>query len=486
MLKDILSMSFGNLKRMKLRSFLTISGVVIGIGALVSMLSFGAGMQKNISDQYEQFGLLNTILVYPPKTLDESDSAKTVILNEDAIEALADLPGVRLAYPYDNFTVTVQFSDTIFECSAQTLPHSAMNTKMFSDYKSGGMFSSDSIKEVVVSDNFLENIGIYEPDSAIGKEVILSMKVTSIDSGIVSLVTNYTSKGYQIFRKFNLDSLNDASYRNRIATNELREAFKLFFDGFLNSNSEVRDTLKICGVIESWEGSRIKVKPIIIPVNTAANFSSSGFSSDPAKMLAAIKNGDLFDQNTDDSKKEFPQVTLDLDPSYSYETVRDSVEAMGFRYFSYIDNLQEIRKFFVYFNLALGVVGFIALTVAALGIVNIMVMSIIERYREIGILKSLGADEGKIKLIFLVESGAIGFIGSVFGIILGWIVTRICSIAAKYFIARQGGPEMEMFYLPLWLIVFALIFGIGISTLAGLFPAVRAAKVDPVKALRHD
>ena len=479
-------MSFGNLKRMKLRSFLTISGVVIGIGALVSMLSFGAGMQKNIADRYEQFGLLNTILVYPPKVTEDSDSSETILLDDDAVSALSGIPGVRLAYPYDNFKLNMEISDTSFECSAQTLPYSATGTKLFSQFEAGTAFRDDSSRQVIVTSDFLKLAGIESPDSAIGKQVVMSMKVTNIDSGLVKLAGNYASKGLAKFRSLNPDSLSHPAYRNRIISAELQEAMRLFFDGLMNSKSDIRDTLEICGVIEGDQGYQLNIKPVLIPMSTASRFSDSGIPSDPAKLLASIKNGDIFSLNTDNSKKEFPQVTLDLDPSCSYETVRDSVEALGFRYFSYIDNLQEIRKFFVYFNLALGVVGFIALTVAALGIVNTMVMSIIERYREIGILKSLGADEGKIKLLFLLESGAIGFIGSIFGIILGWIVTRICSVTAKYFIAKQGGPEMEMFYLPLWLIIFALIFGIGISSLAGLFPAIRAAKVDPVKALRHD
>ena len=471
---------------MKLRSFLTISGVVIGIGALISMLSFGAGMQKNISDQYDQFGLLNTMIVYPPKAVGKNDSTEVAVLNADAVASLSELPGVRLAYPYDNFTVTVRFADSVFESSAQTIPRSAMDLKLFSRYETGRAFDNDSSKEVVVTDRFFELVGIDDPDSVVGKDIVISMKVASIDSGIVKLANNYFSRGFSKFRRLSLDSLNDLSYRNKVITGEMGEAFKLFFDGFLNSKSEITDTLTICGVIESENVHAIKVKRIIFPIHTASKFSSAGFSSDPSKLLASMKNGDLFEQNPGNSNREFPQATLDLDLTFPYETVRDSVEALGFRYFSFIENLQEIRKFFIYFDLALGVIGFIALTVAALGIINTMVMSITERYREIGILKSLGADESKIKLIFLVESGAIGFIGSMLGLLLGWVVTRVCSIAAKIIIARQGGPEMEMFHLPIWLIVFAVLFGISISTLAGLLPAVRAAKVDPVKALRSD
>ena len=92
---------------------------------------------------------------------------------------------------------------------------------------------------------------------------------------------------------------------------------------------------------------------------------------------------------------------------------------MGFRTFSFAEEFDEIRKFFLFFNLALSLVGVIALVTAALGIVNTMLMSISERRREIGILKSLGAEDGDVRRLFLVESGLIGVMGSGLGIALG-------------------------------------------------------------------
>ena len=128
----------------------------------------------------------------------------------------------------------------------------------------------------------------------------------------------------------------------------------------------------------------------------------------------------------------------------------------------------------------------IALVTAALGIVNTMVMSIIERRREIGVIKSLGAGEGEIRLMFIAESGVIGMTGSVIGIICGWTVTRIISIIAKTVMERREMPVFELFALPLWLILLTICFGLGISLVAGFYPASRAARIDPVEALRSE
>ena len=113
-------------------------------------------------------------------------------------------------------------------------------------------------------------------------------------------------------------------------------------------------------------------------------------------------------------------------------------------------------------------------------------MSINERRREIGVLKSLGADDIHIRGLFLVESGVIGFAGTVGGILLGWGITRVVSVVARFYMRKENLPEVELFALPAWLILIALALGVGVSMLAGYYPAARAARVDPVQALRND
>ena len=166
--------------------------------------------------------------------------------------------------------------------------------------------------------------------------------------------------------------------------------------------------------------------------------------------------------------------------------MRDSVQALGFRCFSFAEQFSKLRKVFVYFNLALGVIGLIALISASLGIVNTMVMSILERTREIGVLKSLGADDRDIRLLFLVESGVIGAVGAAVGIVFGWLITRVASTVAKAIMAKDGFGDIELFAMPPWLILTALGIGIVVSLAAGYYPAARAARVDPVQALRAE
>jgi putative ABC transport system permease protein len=115
-----------------------------------------------------------------------------------------------------------------------------------------------------------------------------------------------------------------------------------------------------------------------------------------------------------------------------------------------------------------------------------MIMSILERTREIGILKSLGAEDAHVRALFLTEAAAIGFLGSVGGILLGLAVTGAASAVARAFMVRQEIPPMDLFHLPFWVALAAVAFGTLLSVMAGLYPAVRAARIDPVQALRRD
>ena len=159
---------------------------------------------------------------------------------------------------------------------------------------------------------------------------------------------------------------------------------------------------------------------------------------------------------------------------------------MGVGVFALADQLKEIKKAFLIMDSLLGAIGTIALIIAALGIINTLLMSILERTREIGIMKSVGGSENEIKFIFFVEAGCIGLIGAIFGLALGWLVTRIANSIMNSAIIKSDLGTVELFWFPVWLILGAIAFSIIISLAAGMYPAIRAARIDPVKALRHD
>jgi ABC-type antimicrobial peptide transport system permease subunit len=485
--RDLIVISTGNLRRMKLRTFLTTSGVLIAIAAFVSMLSFGAGNQEYIEGEFNRLGLFSTMQVYPkynPNRDPGPDTSNAPKLDRSALERIAAIPGVNLVYPFDAFTVTVRLNDSVFSSRAQALPSAAVKTRLFSTLLAGAPFDSNSARDVIISDDVLKRAGIGSPDSALGKALILSARVSTVDSGIAHVI------GYRpllrLARQFHVDSLRNKGYLSRFFRTETSEAFKRFLDGYMNAPMVVSDTLMICGVRESTRRGRLRGEQLIVPTATASRLSMGGPGDNVADIFGAMRSGTFFSSVRQENGKTYPQVTVDFDPKVYYKSISDSVEALGFRTFSFAAEFKEIQKMFLYFDLGLGVIGLIALITASLGIVNTMVMSITERRKEIGILKSLGADERDIRWLFLVESAVIGLVGTAGGIFFGWVITRVISLAARAYMQQQGIPEMDLFALPPWLFLTALGIGVGVAVMAGFYPAARAARVDPVEALRNE
>ena len=159
---------------------------------------------------------------------------------------------------------------------------------------------------------------------------------------------------------------------------------------------------------------------------------------------------------------------------------------MGFAAFSLLDASKSLRTFFSVFDLLLGIFGSLALAVATLGIVNTLVMAILERRREIGVLKALGAADSDVQQLFFVEAGVMGLCGGLLGVFFGWTLGRAITFGTNVYLKRQNLNPIELSSVPWWLVVSAIVFAILVSLAAGLYPASRAAKLNPVDALRYE
>jgi putative ABC transport system permease protein len=136
-------------------------------------------------------------------------------------------------------------------------------------------------------------------------------------------------------------------------------------------------------------------------------------------------------------------------------------------------------------DLLLGIFGSLALAVASLGIVNTLVMAILERRREIGVLKALGASNRDVRQLFFAEASVMGIAGGAFGVLLGWGIGRTIQFVTAAYLRQQGIPAENIWLVPWWLVLGAMVFSLMVSLAAGMYPASRAARLDPVEALRY-
>jgi putative ABC transport system permease protein len=182
----------------------------------------------------------------------------------------------------------------------------------------------------------------------------------------------------------------------------------------------------------------------------------------------------------------YSAVTARVKKPNDIQSVEDAVKKMGFNAFSILDASNSVKQVFNVLDIFLGIFGSLALTVASIGIVNTLVMAVLERRREIGIMKALGASDGDVKGLFFVEAGAMGIIGGVLGVAMGWLIGQIINIGANIYFKRQHYPPEQIWLVPWWLVGLAIGISILVSLLSGLYPASRAAKLDPVQALRYE
>lgn len=451
---DILLMALENLWRMKLRAFLTILGVIIGVAALVGMLSFGFGVQKNVADSFKKLDLFETIRVLPANQ-PEKDSTEVIYLDRDAVEKFKAIKGVKMAYGEDSFPAEVTLDDHTEKVQVQMLPFDLVSNKNYFTYKEGSPFESDSSFECVLRERFLDELLTDSSQS------IINQKIRVKTTGKADILSAFLSS------RLNAGENTISEFQARIVE---------FILSVMSPAEKTELFLTVSGVVEPDQNVKYRMKDVMIPLGLDSRIERLGFT-DPSDLLAAV---------SEKKRNDYPAVRVQLTYEAYHDTVKAQIEAMGFVVFSFSEEFDEIRQSFIIFDLILGLIGIMALSVASLGIMNTMMMSVSERKREIGILLSLGSDSNVIRLLFLAESAMIGLVGSIIGFFAGWGASRIMSMIASNVAEGQGGPPIDMFTMTPLLAGCAIAFGVLVSIIAGLLPANRAATIDPVRALRNE
>lgn len=184
----------------------------------------------------------------------------------------------------------------------------------------------------------------------------------------------------------------------------------------------------------------------------------------------------------------FSRAVVVVDEARHAQTVEEVLRDRGYTAFSVATVLSRIESFLAGITIAVSILTGIALFVAALGIANTMVTSVLERTREIGLWKAIGATSGQVRLVFLLEAALIGFAGGLVGLGAALLLRIPAEEIAKLLIAERSAFPVRggLFYVPVWLPLAGPALATAIAMVAALYPAHRAARVDPVRALHHE
>jgi ABC-type lipoprotein release transport system permease subunit len=217
--------------------------------------------------------------------------------------------------------------------------------------------------------------------------------------------------------------------------------------------------------------------------------STAGWLTEQTELFVPIQAGqDLFFRLPDVRGFGLSEATVMVDSERNVQGVLQEIRALGLNGFAALEHVERDRFIFALMLSVMTCVAAVAILVAAFGITNTMLMSVLERQREIGIMKSVGARERDIQSIFLVEGAAIGAVGSTLGLLLGFAVSFPADAWMRAMIEGQTPLPVTdpLFIFPPWLALAIPPIVVLVTILAALLPARRAVKLDPVAALRHE
>ena len=431
---DIFGYSFSAIKLRKLRAALTTLGVVIGIAAIVALLSITQGLQATLTKELNQGLSANTLIVTPGSNF----------LSGGGPNAGGGGGGFGGGGTTDNsgFKLYVNYTSEISELSSDITNSMAIISRT-------GYINAENLNRTVTINgvDFNQYTQFYST-TFVAASGTIPLNPTE-NQVVVGTRVNQPGQNGTIF--FGTGDTINVTWTNATVLPPTNETYPADVSGVLD---------KIGGFGIGGPSDT----GIYIPINKAQSF----FGTDQCDMiLVQIKNND---------NATITNVSKAITDHFSNQVSVVSATAV----------LTLLTSVFSILQLFLGGIAAISLLVAGIGIMNIMIVSLIERTREIGILKALGMKSRTVLTIFLGESIIIGLLGAVIGIISGWILANLTArILGSGFFGGGGGFQITPLLTP-EVLVGALAFGIGVSVIFALYPAWRASKLKPVEALRYE
>jgi len=433
--RDLFLMALRNLWKRKLRTALTVLGVVIGTASIVVMVSIGIGMNRGFAQQLESWGSLQVINVYPSGGMVYDDATgnmkqekKANELNAQAVERFRQMESVEAVSPVIQEYLYFSVGKYVAEASVMGIEPDTMAALGYS-VEEGRPLEAGDQKALV----FGGGVEFYDP------KLSWEMRYAA-DPPAVDLLNETINVSY------------DWNYGTRHADKSIKPI-----------------KMQAVGKTSAEGGNAWSV---FMPMDELQEIQKA------RQEWEAEKNGN---KNTEKNKsKEYSEVLVKVDDIDRVQAVQQEIKDMGFRASSLTDELESMKETTKMLRLVLGAIGAISMVVAAISITNTMVMAIYERTKEIGIMKVIGASLRDIKRLFLTEAALIGFSGGIVGIVVSFGVSFVVNRIA----AGQGSTMQSA--IPLWLALGAVGFATAVGILSGYLPAKRAMKLSALTAIKTE
>ncbi len=418
-----------NMKQRGIRTGLTILGVVIGIISIVSLLAIGLGVKKEILDTAESEGSITEIRVYGIS----EGIRKDQMLTDRKIEEFREIEGVTEVYPVLSLSTYVKYKQYSGYWSIEGVPRNYLQQMATLN---GAAPAENSLKPELIMGNQVIDFMYNRTTGVRYGELHDEEDEDEEDKEPLDLSGEYLEVQFEV-------SEDAPSYRLTIADMTKEESYNIYCD---------------------IEALKKYLKQI----------------ADGGKVPGQPRN-----QN-DENYREwiYDTAIVKVEDVDSVDSVVKSLKDMGYQVENnkeYVDSIQQMVKIA---QVVLGGIGMIALVVAVIGIGNTMTTAVYDRINEIGVLKVLGSDPDELLYLFLLESGILGGLGGIIGILISYGITELLinQLVVKLMKMPKGS---ELAIIPIWLAVLAFFLAIILGVLAGFFPARWAARLKPIDAVKN-
>jgi len=396
---DVVEESLKNLQRAGIRTFLTLIGIVIGIAAIVALLSVGAGVSQTFETQFESIGT-NTVMVAPGDAFN-LQGGTTVKITDSDIRNIKTIPAVKDVIREYATPVAVEFNNEIKSSVFFTVDDEGFSFFTDTDFLTlaeGRWVEPGEISAIMISENMAKN--------SFDREINLRKQL------------NINGENYKVVGIFKLSAA-------------------------------------MAGMAGGGGG---------MIFTTIEGFERISSAENPVEMIVKTTSSDVAEETADDILEYFEDKYGKK--SVTVLTMEQSIEQ--------VNSMLGMLTIFI-----VGIAG-ISLVVGGIGIMNAMVTSVMERTKEIGLYKAIGASDKKVLSIFLLEAAFIGLLGGLIGVGIGLGGAQLITL-----IANASNFPIQSVIVP-EIIIGALAFSMIVGILSGVYPARRAAKLDPVDALRYE
>ena len=466
---DLLSLALRNLFRRKTRTVLTVLGVIIGTSSILVMMSLGLGMSRQTRQLYESAGSMKTITVYS-----FNQKGNETEITDDTIKQLKQLAHVDDVSPQLDASVTAKCGPYEGYLSLTGVSQHFLKELPL---KSGSLppANTDTLS-LLYGNHFQDN---FYKASKSGSGNFGNSGDVQIDP-LKDTIFFIFPEGYKPAPK--------TSGGSSGGTGTSAQSSEPSSSGGDNAEKgQKKYILDTAAVLDGGSsGYNSYSYSVYCDIDTLKSFLKQRYRKYLVPEPKLNKKGKPVDYYV------YSQAYVFVDDMNHVSEVQKKIAELGYQADSNMEWLEQSKQFTGMVQAVLGGIGAVSLLVAAIGIINTMMMSIYERTREIGVMKVLGCEMTNIRDLFLVESGFIGLMGGIIGTVLSLLLSLLIN-----FLAAQGGNEQlsvfyqnaeggSISYIPPWLALFAIVFAIFIGAAAGYLPAKRAMRLSPLAAMRNE